>query len=95
MAVADTRLVIEERVIEVVEEVETSVVNLELSGEEADLLVDILSRIGGNPERTRRGIADRIHEALEDAGVTGAGRDDIDSNHRAIYFFDPATGKVV
>lgn len=47
---------------------ETEVVRLELTNDEAQMLVDVLSRVGGSPERSRRGLARDVLRTLEDLG---------------------------
>ncbi len=61
---------------------------LQLDVDEANILHDILSRIGGSPYKSRRGIAGNVLTALQDAGVEGLGGDDIETSHRTIYFED-------
>jgi len=51
---------------------------LEMSEDEALFLADILSRIGGNPELTRRRHQESLTQALKNAGVQGGGAQDID-----------------
>jgi hypothetical protein len=42
---------------------------LHLTDEEATCLLDIFYRVGGNPDTSRRGIADGMSSALHKAGV--------------------------
>ena len=58
---------------------------LELDDAEANALFDVCMCIGGTAQ-TRRGIFNEIKNALANAGVTGIGNDDIDSQRSAIYF---------
>jgi len=51
------------------ETVVTTVYTLELSQDEAIALVDILSRISGPPDSSRRGLASNIYEGLVATGV--------------------------
>jgi len=51
------------------ETVVTTVYTLELSQDEAIALVDVLSRIGGSPNSSRRGLTHNIYEGLVAAGV--------------------------
>lgn len=46
-----------------------AVVHLTLDFNEANTLMDMLNHVGGDPDETRRGIADDIAEALLSAGV--------------------------
>jgi len=43
---------------------------LELSGEEAQTIYDILYKVGGDPGKTRRKFASAILRALDDGGFT-------------------------
>ncbi len=45
-------------------------IEIELTGEEAQVLADVLGRIGGCPDTTDRGKADSIARALRDANYT-------------------------
>ena len=58
-------------------------VELTLTMDEANFLQDIMGRIGGSPETSRRKHQSPISEALFEAGATGAGGDDKDGS---IYF---------
>lgn len=55
-----------------------SSVFLSLSKDQASFLVDILYRIGGVPETTRRKIADEICTSLKAIGIKGTERRDMD-----------------
>jgi hypothetical protein len=61
---------------------------LELSPEEATFLLDLTCRIGGDPETSRRGIADRLRTALRAAGAHESNRDDITEHLGGIHFGD-------
>lgn len=45
-------------------------VTLELTHEEAQVLVDIFDFVGGDPVRSRRKYTDRIQDAMRDAGIS-------------------------
>lgn len=60
-------------------------VTLKLTGDEAKMIRDILYRVGGSPDTSRRGMADAIASALDDAGVHGSDEDDIRKGS-TIYF---------
>jgi hypothetical protein len=47
----------------------TETITLELSLEEAQVLADILVRVGGIPRTTRRGLTNAIGLALHDQGI--------------------------
>ena len=49
--------------------VQEEIVTLELSREEAQLLTDVLSRIGGCPRNSRRKFATEIERVLRENGV--------------------------
>lgn len=51
------------------ETIVTNVYTLELSQDEAIALVDVLSRIGGPPKSSRRGLTSNIYDGLVAAGV--------------------------
>lgn len=79
--------------IDEVTEVTTVVVSpeafvLHLSREEADVLRAILNRIGGDPKTTRRGIADRVNDALRDVGLRCRTARDICEKNGRIYFVE-------
>lgn len=42
---------------------------LELTLDEATMLADVLARVGGSPNASRRGLADNVTAALHEAGV--------------------------
>jgi hypothetical protein len=63
-------------------------VTLELDEDEAILLRDIMNRIGGLAS-TRRGIADRIKNALAEAGIYESDLEDTDPSQSVIYFTEP------
>lgn len=44
-------------------------VTLELTLDEATMLADILARVGGSPNISRRGLAENVAAALREAGV--------------------------
>jgi len=48
---------------------------LELSTDEAQMLVDVLNRVGGHPEKTDRGHADSVRLALERKGIVAVSWD--------------------
>lgn len=50
--------------IEVVHKEKVTIVNLELTSQEAILIRMIMQRVGGNPDTTRRKDADSIDQAL-------------------------------
>ena len=56
--------------IEVVHKEKVTIVNLELTSQEAVLIRMIMQRVGGNPDHTRRKDADSIDEALSNAGIS-------------------------
>lgn len=61
--------------------------NLKLTREEANFLLDITTRCGGDSLTSRRGIADGIATALYGLGLDGSGLDDInEAGQRSIYF---------
>lgn len=66
--------------------VEEEVITLALNRAEATILMDIFSRIGGDPETTRRGLVDNMNDALRKIGVWGTDQKDMDDKNRAIYF---------
>lgn len=49
--------------IEVMQRVEG--IHLELTKDEAQMLVDILRKVGGHPATSRRGLSDSVREALD------------------------------
>lgn len=55
--------------------VQTTSIVLELTEDEAILLVDIFQVIGGDCHNTRRKLADVMGAALDDAGVDRSGYD--------------------
>lgn len=64
-------------------------VELSLSLQEAQTLLDICYRIGGSPVVSRRRHAESIMKALiEDAGLSGRGCDDIEPFAKSIWFKD-------
>lgn len=68
---------------------------LELTMEEAETILAVLRCVGGDFERSRRGVADHVLYALQDAGVAGDTRDLLSAG---IWFEDraaasPATEK--
>ena len=63
-------------------------VQLTLTYEEAQILIDIGDRIGGSPILSRRLLSDNIRRALAEVGVLGQGTHDIHNINRAIYFDD-------
>jgi hypothetical protein len=63
-------------------------VQLTLTYEEAQFLVDVNDRIGGSPILSRRGLSGNIRRALHEIGVLGQGTYDISETDRAIYFKD-------
>lgn len=71
-----------------------AVVELRLTLDEAETLVDILYHIGGNPETTRRRYADSISDALNEVGFTahwtGVGSDDRADRDGGIIFEEEA-----
>jgi hypothetical protein len=54
------------------------VITLELSLDEATTLRDVCMKIAGHPDRTRRGITDRIMNALRELDVVTAVEIDTD-----------------
>lgn len=78
--------------IEVVHKEKVTIVNLELTSEEAILLRMIMQRVGGNPDRTRRKDADSIDQALSNAGVklpyNEFTMDDDEEFHGNIVFYE-------
>lgn len=54
---------------------------LDLTFAEAQLLVDILHRISGMPDTTRRGMADGMARALAEAGVGCTAGDDFEPDY--------------
>ncbi len=62
-------------------------ITLLLTPEEAQFLYDVMCRIGGDPEKSRKRYADTIIEGLKANGIKGWNPpDDIDKMQRAIYF---------
>lgn len=63
---------------------------LQLTGEEAKTLFDILCRIGGDPKKSRRKYAQSILDAIEKETdwQTGLDKNDMDKTNRSIYFND-------
>lgn len=57
-----------------------------LSEDEANTLVDILARIGGLYETTRRRYADSIFQALENSGAYGTENEDVHDEYNTISF---------
>jgi hypothetical protein len=53
----------------VIKKIEVASYILELDKEEAQFLSDLCRRIGGDPTRSRRRIADRLRKVLGSAGV--------------------------
>lgn len=45
-------------------------ISLDLSEDEAQALADILAKVGGSPERSRRMHAEAVSEALKSAGIS-------------------------
>lgn len=67
-------------------------VQLELTPEEAQTLLDITRNIGGNPTETRRKHSDSIASALRSVGYTSNSRPyDIESN--SSFYFLTKDGK--
>lgn len=77
-------------VVKKVVEVEEHFVDLRLTIEEAQFLVNVMNRIGGDQMKSRRRHADSIYNALGEVtpGRPWADKEDTDSNHSAIYFND-------
>lgn len=68
-------------------EVETTVMALTLDGDEAEFLLDLMQKIGGDPTTTRRKYADRIRHVLYDAGIRRSDKEDTKGNLSSIYFY--------
>lgn len=73
--------------------VTVDVVTLELTGDEAQVLQDILSHVGGSPVNSRRKFASSITNALTDAGfhedsheLFGEGLQDMGGSN--LHFYD-------
>jgi len=66
----------------------SAIIELTMDEEEASVLMDIMNRIGGDPEKSRRGSANRIRMALNKAGIKGTDRNDIQFGFHAIYFVE-------
>lgn len=69
---------------------------LRLTRDEADFLADILDRVGGNPEKSRRRYQHEISDALVGAGIRGTSYGDVSATEGgpgSIYFTDK-DGKV-
>lgn len=58
---------------------------LNLSVREAEVLVNILNKIGGSPERSARGVARAILLALKEAGAKPSD-DEVERSACGIYF---------
>lgn len=84
--------------VEKVVTVKQEVVNLELSVDEAETLLFILHRIGGDPDTTPRGTIDNISSALAITikKPTLVSRPDLitSKDNRAIYFAKPGDANV-
>ena len=65
-------------------EVTTTVtgISLELTLDEATMLADLMSRVGGAPSTSRRGLADKIGTALRAVGVKSVC--DLDDYEKAV-----------
>lgn len=61
-------------------------VQLELTPEEAQLLIDLLGRVGGNPMESRRKFSISISSALTTVGYVGSYADDINKTSNSVYF---------
>lgn len=61
-------------------------VQLDLSIEEAEVLVTILHRVGGNPETSKRKYTDSILSALTGRGIEDRYDGEISDKTHAIYF---------
>lgn len=81
---AESKTVIVEKKIETI--VKEKHIELTLTEEEAQVLQDILNRIGGSPDGVR-GLADNIGKALTLQGVLSPGYETEDG-YSAIYFVD-------
>jgi hypothetical protein len=73
---------------QVVEYVEHIEYTLTLTDEEAQVLMDIFGRVGGDPDTTRRGLVDGISRALRDAGADYLRQITDISPKDSIYFVD-------
>lgn len=63
-------------------------ITLELDEDEAILVRDLVSSVGGHAS-SRRGLADNIKQALSEAGIYESDMDDMDPNRAVIYFNAP------
>lgn len=61
---------------------------LDLDEEEAQFLVDLLARVGGDLVKSRRKHAETITKLFHSSHLYSTGGADIDDNNRAIYFKD-------
>jgi hypothetical protein len=64
---------------------ETVGITLELSVEEAEAIAAVLYRVGGDPNTSRRGLTDRVSNALHGAGVK-LDTEGISTTANAVYF---------
>lgn len=69
---------------EVIARQEYRAVVLEMNEDEALFLADLLSRVGGSPDETRRKHQDSLTEAFENAGVYGGQAQDIEGGIRML-----------